>query len=274
MTTREQSSAYALGHSDRELNRLSAQAQVFEPFTRQLFLEAGLVPGLRVLDVGSGSGDVAFLAAEIVGAGGDVVGLDKASEAVARASARAADRQLSNVRFLQSDLTEIGFEQPFDAIVGRLVLMYLPDPAATLRSLARHLRPGGLIIFQEFDVSAARALPATPLLEQCMGWVIETFRQTNTDTQMGLKLFPTFIAAGLPDPLMRLDGIIGGGPDYPGYQMLVEVIRSLLPLMEKFGVATPAEVDVETLADRVRDEFVEGGGVLVFPSLIGAWSRS
>ena len=54
---------YALAHSDRELQRLSAQARMLEPFTQELFVEAGIRPGMRVLDVGSGAGDVAFLAA-------------------------------------------------------------------------------------------------------------------------------------------------------------------------------------------------------------------
>ena len=57
---------YALGHSDRELDRLSRQAQAFEPFTRQLLAEAGIQPGMRVLDAGCGSGDVSFLAAGMV----------------------------------------------------------------------------------------------------------------------------------------------------------------------------------------------------------------
>ena len=59
--------AYVLGHSDRELDRLTTQARMFEPFTRQLLLQAGICPGMRVLDVGCGSGDVSFLAAGLVG---------------------------------------------------------------------------------------------------------------------------------------------------------------------------------------------------------------
>jgi hypothetical protein len=57
------------------------------------------------------------------------------------------------------------------------------------------------------------------------------------------------------------------------YLNVAEVVRSLLPLIEKFGVATAAEVNIDTLADRMRDEVVAGGGVVVTPSLVGAWSR-
>jgi len=64
--------AYVLGHSDRELDRLSVQARLIDPITRRFFLDAGIVPGMRLLDVGSAVGDGAFLAAELVGARGEV----------------------------------------------------------------------------------------------------------------------------------------------------------------------------------------------------------
>jgi tRNA A58 N-methylase Trm61 len=80
---------YAPGHSERELKRLTRQAEAFEPFTRRLLQRAGIESGMRVLDVGSGSGDVAFLASELVGSTGEVVGVDRAARAVEWASARA-----------------------------------------------------------------------------------------------------------------------------------------------------------------------------------------
>src|SRR5262245_45706085 len=89
---------YALGHSEEELGRLSRQAQVFEPFTRQLFQQAGITNGMRVLDVGSGSGDVAFLAADLVGPTGEVIGVDLAAAAVNRATARAQAKDIRNVK--------------------------------------------------------------------------------------------------------------------------------------------------------------------------------
>src|SRR5258708_10282095 len=80
---------YVLGHAEWDLNRLSVQARLIDPITRRFFLDAGIVPGMRVLDVGSGVGDVAFLAAEIVGAEGEVIGTDRASTGLAVARDRA-----------------------------------------------------------------------------------------------------------------------------------------------------------------------------------------
>jgi ubiquinone/menaquinone biosynthesis C-methylase UbiE len=94
---------YILGHSERELERLGSQARHFEPFTRRVFQAAGLAPGMRVLDVGSGAGDVAFLAAELVGDSGNVVGADRVSAAIATARARAASKGLRNVTFREGD---------------------------------------------------------------------------------------------------------------------------------------------------------------------------
>jgi cyclopropane fatty-acyl-phospholipid synthase-like methyltransferase len=69
--------AYVLGHSQRVTDRLKAQARLIDPITRRFFGEAGIEEGMRVLDVGSGAGDVALLAAELVGASGAVVGVDR-----------------------------------------------------------------------------------------------------------------------------------------------------------------------------------------------------
>ena len=264
---------YALGHSDRELDRLTLQAKLFEPFTRQLYEEAGLGPGMRVLDVGCGSGDVAFLAADLVGSGGSVVGVDRAQAAVTRANARAQSSRLANVRFLTGDPTSLEPDASFDAIVGRLVLMYQPDPADALRRLVKHARPGGLIIFQEFDMTACKSVPASPTFERCVAWINQAFQRSGARTQLGLALYGLFLAAGLPAPTLRLDAALATGPNHPAYEVVAEVIRSLLPTMEKLEIATPEEVEIETLAQRLGKEVAAHRGVMVAPSLIGSWAR-
>ena len=82
--------------------------------------------------------------------------------------------------------------------------------------------------------------------------------QAGIELQMGFKLFPAYVAAGLPGPAMHGETILGGGPDFAGYAYLAGVFRSILPLMERFGIATPGEVDIDTLADRLREETVAG----------------
>jgi hypothetical protein len=66
---------------------------------------------------------------------------------------------------------------------------------------------------------------------------------------------------------------VEGGPDSPIYAQVAQITRTMLPLMERTGVATAAEVDIERLADRLRDEAVERNAVIVFPPLIAAWTR-
>src|SRR5438876_9844614 len=145
-------SFYALGHSEQELQRLSRQGQLLGPFTRQLFEEAGISRGMRVLDVGCGSGDVTFLAADLVGLSGEVVGVDRERTAVDWANARAHRRGTRNLNFIEGDPAEMELDQQFDAIVGRLVVMYYQDPVDTIRKLIQHVRLEGLIVFQTLDM--------------------------------------------------------------------------------------------------------------------------
>lgn len=265
---------YALGYTERELVRLGAQARLVNPITRHFFRDAGLEAGMRVLDVGSGAGDVAFLAAEMVGETGEVVGTDPGRAALAVARRRAAEKGLRNVSFRDGDPAEMEFEQPFDAIVGRYVLMYMPDPATVLRRLTRYLKRGGVVVFHEVDLTDARSHPPAPTFDQCYRWNEATIRLLGADTQMGWKLHSTFLAAGLPAPSMRIE-IATGGSDASEDPLLIgaELTRTLLPEMVRLGVASADEVQVETLANRIRQEISANQSVVARHSEIGAWTR-
>ena len=176
---------YALGHSTRELDRLSFQGTVLAPYTRQLLTEAGLRAGMRVLDVGSGSGDVSFLAADLVGSHGYVLGVDWSPAAVERAKTRAIRRNIHNVSF-SGDPAAMHFDRAFDAIIGRFVLMYQDDPATSLRNMTRHLREGGLVAFQELDSTACRSWPAVPVFDEAARWLTEGLRNSGLDEQLSV----------------------------------------------------------------------------------------
>jgi len=72
---------------------------------------------------------------------------------------------------------------------------------------------------------------------------------------------------------MRMDALIGGGLDCVAYQLIAEVVEALLPEIERQRIASAAEVEISTLARRMRDEVVARKGVVLSPGLIGAWSR-
>jgi hypothetical protein len=151
--------------------------------------------------------------------------------------------------------------------------MHPPDPTGMLRRLIGALKRGGVVAFQEFDIGGARSYPPGGLFEQCLRWICAAFAQAGTDTGMGLKLYATFIAAGLPAPSMSLDAGIWGGSDETPAVMVSDVVRSLLPALLKYGIATEAEVEIDSLRSRIQQEIVASGGVAISPSLIGAWAR-
>ena len=104
MIVNNPASPYALGSTDAEHERLIRQAARVAPLTERLFRKAGIGPGQRVLDLGSGVGDVAMLVARLVGHSGEVVGIERDLRSLARAWARVAEAGLLNVSFIQSDV--------------------------------------------------------------------------------------------------------------------------------------------------------------------------
>jgi SAM-dependent methyltransferase len=263
---------YPLGHTDRELERLSAQDRLVAPSTRHFFREAGIGPGMRVLDVGSGAGDTAFLTADLVGDTGEVIGTDRVSTAVSTATSRARGKGLRNVSFREGDAAEMTFDRPFDAVAARYVLLFQADPVAMVRKLARQVRPGGVIVFHEPDWTFARSIPATPTYDRCCQWIIDAFRLARTETKIE-ALYQAFVGAGLPAPSMRMHTFISG-PTCPNwFQAVAELVGSLVPTMEQLGMATAAEVDLATLADRMLRDATANGSVIIGRTEIGAWSR-
>jgi protein-L-isoaspartate O-methyltransferase len=265
--------SYVLGHGSDEHRRLMLQSRFVGELTEIVFARAGLGEGMHVLDVGCGVGDVSLLAAAFVGPGGSVLGIDQAPESVAVARERAKAAGLDNVRFETAQLESFRSDERFDALVGRLVLLYLKDPSATLRELAAHVRPGGVVAFHEMEMTTARCVPASPLWTDCGRWIVEAFTRAGVETSMGSRLYPLFRQAGLPAPEMLSGGRVEGSPESQIFEWFAETIRSLLPMIEKTGVATREEIGVDTLAERLRAEVVGKGAVVHAPLFVGAWAH-
>src|SRR5262249_61194539 len=100
-------SSYVLGATSHEHDRLIRQALILEPFTERLLHDAEIGPGLRVLDIGSGVGDVAMIAARLVGPSGAVVGVEPEAATLSVARARAATAAICNLSFIEAHVAPV-----------------------------------------------------------------------------------------------------------------------------------------------------------------------
>ena len=269
---------YPFQSSEAERQRLIAQGELVAPLTRRLFEKAGIASGMRVLDIGSGSGDVALLAARLVRSHGSVIGVDRDPAQVAFATQRARTDGLTNVRFTAGDFRKIEVSPPVDAIVGRLVLMYAADPVEALRQALRNLKPGGVIALQESIIDYDGPVFIEPL--DCLAakvaeWFRAGFRHAGVHPRMGMRLFGLMRAAGL-EPATEIETLtpIQQGPDGALFGTLTSVVRSQLPAIVASGVTTDAEIDIETLQQRLIAD-APAGGVVGYFNLghVGVWAR-
>ena len=180
---------------------------------------------MRVLDVGSGCGDLSFLAADLVSSHGYVIGVDRSPAAVERAKTRAIRRNIHNLSFAVGDPASMHFDRPFDAIIGRFVLMYQDDPATSPRNMTRHLREGGLVAFK--NLTRLDAAPGQPFLffDEAARWLAEGLRSSGARPELGLEMHSLFVDCGLPAPRMCMDALVSGEGDSPVYKLLLRPLH-------------------------------------------------
>jgi SAM-dependent methyltransferase len=264
-------SAYVLGNHAQELARLDAQAARLEPATRLLLQASGLESGTRVLDLGTGLGHVARLVAQLVGPSGSVIGLDQSEDALREARKRTEHD--SPVSFVQGDVTTWRDSQPFDAIVGRLLLFHVADPVAVVRHHVASLRPDGRFVAIDYDAATIRSEPGVPLVREAVSWIIDTFAAAGASPMIGARLGMVLEDAGLSEVMTF------GVQDYlpprspAGPALLAEAIRSLADAIVGHGIATREQIRIETLEQRMADALVRDNAVLLPPTLAGAWGK-
>jgi SAM-dependent methyltransferase len=265
---------YILGNDAVELARLDRQAAAIEHPTRLVLQASGLATGMRVLDLGCGLGHVARLAGEIVGPTGSVWGLDRSPDALAVARDRTERAGTTNVRFVDGDANEWRTSEPFDAILGRLLLFHVVSPAAVARHHLINLRPGGMFVAIDFDVGGSRAEPPIALVDDALGWVQEAFRAAGAWPHIGARLgvllgeagFERVATFGVQAYLAPLD------PSGPA--LLAGVVRSLAPAIIRHGIATAEQLDVATLERRLAEAAQHHNAVILPPTVVGAWGYS
>ena len=265
---------YVLGNSTQEQERLKLQGRFLEKWTEQFLLSAGIEPGMSVLDLGCGVGDVSLLAARLVGPSGHVTGIDRDLVVIKKARERRDEGRSANVEFIHTDLLTFHAERSLDAVVGRYVLFFQPDPVAAIAHAAKQVRSQGIIVFHEMDVAnRIRSCPDGTLFERMYVLIAETLRLGGVRVDLGLHLTDLFLNAGLPWPMIKAEVPVGGEPGSFIYRWFAETLRSLLPRIEQFGLASSDELDLDTLVARMEAEAVTLRPQLIGPLQFGAWTR-
>jgi len=266
---------YALGRASSEYERLIEQAEFLGPLTKRMLVAAGISGGMRVLDVGCGVGDVSFLVSALVGAQGSVVGVDLDADALKAAAARREAKRITNVEFRNADARSVDSARPFDAAVGRFVLMYMSDPTAALRVIAERVRPGGILAFHECDTRVTGASEwSLPVLARLFDLMWRTFEYSGAKPELGAELYWRMLDAGLqPEPPL-VEIALHSGQDEAGYRRWSDMARSLLPKIVEYGLASEEEV-LDMVDHGLRDELVGVRACIpLSPLMIGQWAHT
>ncbi len=263
-----------MGHNDRERRRLALQGTILNPFTEHLLRRAGISSGMHVLDVGCGIGDVSLLAANLVGRHGSVTSIDLDTDTLQVARQRARESSVSNIKFVQSAIADYHPERSFHAVIGRHILIHLPEPLAALRQAHGFLYAGGVAVFHEFDFSIVHpSYPPCPLRTK----LVESIRRffcRDGQAGTGSRLFHMLIEAGYATPDCRAEYPMDGGPDSHFYEWFAESFRSLYPVLKSRGFADGMEdLDLDTLAEKVREEAVSQNASIPGPVMVAAFAR-
>lgn len=265
---------YILGSSPEELRRLRFQAQILRPITARLLRDAGVKQGMRVLDLGCGPGDVSFLAAELVGPSGRIVGVDQAPEAIALAKHRARENGIRNVDFALTAVETFSSPVRFDAVIGRYILFHQADPTTFIRQVMRFVAPDGVIALHEVSPRHRfRSFPTVPLWDRVGDWLVAAFHPDNPGRDAATRLVQHFETAGLRCPAVFAEIPIGGGESSPLYAWTAETVRSVMPVLAAAGIATPEDVSIDTLEQRLRDSVVAANAQVEWAAQICGWAR-
>jgi SAM-dependent methyltransferase len=264
--------AYALGRTDAEYERLALQSKIINPITARLLDAAGVGPGMRVLDIGTGVGDVAFLAAERVGPQGEVVGIDCDPKVLCIARRQAAEGYYANMTFQVGTETQHETDGRYDVVAARLVLCHQPDPIQFLRAAASLVRPGGVLVIHDAVLHGPPfSKPQSPEWDYAMGLAAQALGAVLPNPDAGARLFELFRLADLSEPTVSCELPVAGGASSLFYEWCAEALRSLLPHAERLNIYSAP--DLENLAQRIRDNVVAAGAQIAGPHQYCGWAQ-
>lgn len=241
-------SHYVHGTSAEEQSRLSRMNELLNATS---LAEIGVEPGARVLDLGSGLGQLTRGFARAAGSHGFVVGVERSPEQLAEALAQARhEGEAGAVDFRLGDVLAPPLAEDewgsFDVVHGRFILEHVPDPLAVVRTMVRAASPGGRLVLEDDDHDVLRVWPEVPGLERMWGAYLRTYARAGNDAYVGRKLVALLHEAGARPQRNRwlFFGACAGEAEFPDYvENLARIFEGARAAIVSGGDATAAEVD-------------------------------
>lgn len=250
-------------------NRLSVIARVLEPTTDDLLRRVGVRKGMQVIDVGCGGGDVTFTLAQLVGPKGHVTGFDLDEEKLVLARSEAAEEGIGNVTFDVADVRAPWPIKDADLVFARFILTHLADPQALLNQAMVVLKPGGLIVVEDIDISGRFTWPDCMAFDTAAELYMALSRRRGGDPVIGRRLGLLLEDAGFADVGTGLVQPFGrrGGPK----EIATLTFAAIAEALVAEGLAGKEEV---ARIGRELEAFTRRPDTVVsLPRIFQAWGR-
>jgi SAM-dependent methyltransferase len=259
---------YVLATGAAAAYRLNLLHGLYGPGTRRVLLEAGLKPGMRVADLGCGVGMVTALLAYLVGPLGHVTGIDFSGAQLAQARERLRGSG-TPIWLVEASATDTGLpRESFDLVYCRFLLIHLAEPERALREMYALLRPNGILVCEDGDLTSAGSEPPSALGAFADLWG-RLGPVRGVDYTLGRRLFHMVQDAGFPAPEITFNQpVLARGEN----KRLLELsVAEAGPGFIAAGLITAEELE-RTLAEMRRlnaDETV----LAVMPRMSQVWAR-
>jgi len=191
-------SHYIIRGGESGAERLHVLGRVMWPASLAVLGRAGLAPGMDVLDLGCGSGDMTLEIARVAGSNGRVVGIDMDAGVLAEAK-RASEGSGLPIEWRQGRIEEVDEDGAFDLVYARFLLSHLPDPRDALRRMCRAVRPFSRVVVEDIDISAHVHWPPSAAFRRYVELYTATALARGADPGIGPRLPALLIDAGLED---------------------------------------------------------------------------
>ncbi len=189
---------YAIAGGVAGKERLDLLHRVHGPFTCALLDSIGIEHGGRCLDAGCGGGHVSRELAARAGDTGAVVGIDLDEVVLDLARSDALAAGITNVEFRIGDARDLD-AAGFDVVFARFLLSHVGDAASVVSALVRAMRPGGVIVLEDTDISGVMCHPPSVAFDRFVQLYSETIRRRGGNADLGRMLPGLLTGAGLDD---------------------------------------------------------------------------